>query len=130
VTDAALTELHALDQKALLERWQAVFGQPAPRYSHANFLRSALGWEIQAAATGLSGASRRRIVQALRRPGKSPALSAGTQLLREWNGRAHRVTVLDRGFDYHGTTYRSLSAIARVITGTPWSGPRFFGLRE
>jgi hypothetical protein len=50
--------------------------------------------------------------------------------MREWNGRTHRVTVLDRGFDYDGSTHRSLSSIARAITGTPWSGPRFFGLRE
>ena len=129
MTDA-LTELRALDRTTLAERWQAVFGQPAPRYCHVDLLRSALGWEIQAAATGLSRASRRRIVQALRRPAGSPALSAGTQLLREWNGRAHRVTVLDCGFDYRGSTYRSLSAIAHAITGTRWSGPRFFGVRE
>ena len=93
-------------------------------------MRSALGWEIQAEEAGLTKASRRRIVRALRRPGGSVAPSAGTQLLREWNGRTHRVTVLDRGFDYGGKIYRSLSAIARAITGTPWSGPRFFGLRQ
>ena len=128
MTDA-LTELRALDRQALVERWQAVFGQPVPRYCHAELLRAALGWEIQAAAAGLTRARRRRIVQALRRPAGSPALSAGTQLLREWNGQAHRVTVLDRGFDYHGRSYRSLSAVAHAITGTRWSGPRFFGVR-
>ena len=126
----ALTELPALDRKDLVERWQAVFGRPAPRYCHVDLLRAALAWEIQAEEAGLTKASRRRIVLALRRPGGSVAPSVGTQLLREWNGRTHRVTVLDRGFDYRGSTYRSLSAIAHAITGTRWSGPRFFGLRQ
>ena len=124
-----LTELQALNREGLVERWQAVFGRPAPPYGHVNLLRSALAWEIQASATGTSGAPRRRIVQALGRPSGVVALTSGTQLLREWNDQTHRVTVLDRGFDYHGKTYRSLSAIAETITGTRWSGPRFFGLR-
>ncbi len=57
-----------------------------------------------------------------------PALSPGVQLVREWNGRTWHVEVLEDGFTCKGKTYRSLSAIARMITGTRWSGPRFFGL--
>ena len=53
---------------------------------------------------------------------------AGARLVREWNGRTHTVTVEDEGFSYAGRDYRSLSAIAREITGARWSGPRFFGL--
>ena len=56
-------------------------------------------------------------------------LSPGVQLVREWNGRTWQVEVLEEGFACKGKTYRSLSAIARMITGTRWSGPRFFGLR-
>jgi hypothetical protein len=56
-------------------------------------------------------------------------MQPGTQLLREWQGQTQRVTVKEEGFEYNGTTYRSLSAIARRITGTAWSGPAFFGLR-
>jgi len=56
-------------------------------------------------------------------------LSPGVQLVREWNGRTWQVEVLEDGFACRGKTYRSLSAIARMITGTRWSGPRFFGLR-
>jgi hypothetical protein len=57
------------------------------------------------------------------------ALTSGTRLVREWQGRTHHVSVQSEGFDYEGRTYRSLSAIARHITGTPWSGPQFFGLK-
>ena len=57
-------------------------------------------------------------------------LAPGTRLLREWQGQTHHVTVLDHGFEYAGKTYRSLTAITRLITGTPWSGPQFFGLRS
>ena len=56
-------------------------------------------------------------------------LKPGTRLMREWRGRTHEVLVLDDGFSWQGTDYRSLSAIARKITGTAWSGPLFFGLK-
>jgi hypothetical protein len=65
----------------------------------------------------------------LRQPATRPALAPGARLVREWQGRTHQVTVLAAGFEYAGQTYRSLSAIARTITGTPWSGPAFFGVR-
>ena len=54
----------------------------------------------------------------------------GTLLVREWEGTLQRVMVLETGFAWNGTTYASLSAVARAITGTSWNGPRFFGLRE
>src|SRR5438270_6498222 len=63
-----------------------------------------------------------------RRP--SLELKAGTRLVREWQGRTYEVLVLDEGFSWQGTHYRSLSAVARKITGTPWSGPLFFGLKQ
>jgi hypothetical protein len=52
----------------------------------------------------------------------------GARLIREWHGRTHIVTITDAGFDYAGDSYRSLTEIAKTITGTHWSGPRFFGL--
>jgi len=57
-------------------------------------------------------------------------LFPGTILVREWNGQAHRVTVVEQGFAWQGATYDSLSKIAQAITGTKWNGPRFFGLRD
>ena len=59
-----------------------------------------------------------------------PQLKPGTRLMREWQGRTYEVVVLDDGFSWQGTHYRSLSAIARKITGTAWSGPLFFGLKQ
>jgi Protein of unknown function (DUF2924) len=59
-----------------------------------------------------------------------PELKPGTRLMREWQGRTYDVLVLDDGFSWQNTRYRSLSAIARKITGTAWSGPLFFGLRS
>ena len=61
---------------------------------------------------------------------KSDQLLPGTMLIREWNGERHEVMALDGGFDYQGRKYRSLSAVARQITGTKWNGPLFFGLRD
>lgn len=55
-------------------------------------------------------------------------MTSGAQLLREWNGRTYRVIVTDDGYEMDGRTYRSLSAIAKHITGAHWSGPRFFGV--
>jgi hypothetical protein len=59
-----------------------------------------------------------------------PELKPGTRLMREWQGRSYDVLVLDDGFSWQGSRYRSLSAIARKITGTAWSGPLFFGLKQ
>ena len=58
------------------------------------------------------------------------ALTPGARLVREWRGRSYAVTVLEDGFDYDGERYRSLSRIVKLITGVPWSGPRFFGLTK
>ncbi len=81
----------------------------------------------------LGSGSPDRLLRSLRRssvPSSGPALAPGTRLLREWQGRTHQVTVLASGFEWNGVRYRSLSAIARSITGTAWSGPLFFGLRR
>jgi len=60
----------------------------------------------------------------------SPLPRTGTVLMREWQGTTHQVTIVNHGFVWNGETYRSLSSIARAITGTKWNGPRFFGMRE
>ena len=61
---------------------------------------------------------------------KSDRPITGTRLIREWQGVEHTATVLADGYEYQGRPYRSLSAIARAITGTRWNGPAFFGLRN
>ena len=65
-----------------------------------------------------------------RRPRQDVHLLEGTRLLREWRGRPHEVVVIEGGYEHQGRCYRSLSAVARAITGTQWSGPLFFGLRK
>jgi Protein of unknown function (DUF2924) len=132
-TLAALAELAALNRSALAERWEEAFGVPAPKSCQATLLRQALAWQLQMQALEASVGVReaRRAAQSLRQAASSSpvsALSPGTRLLREWQGRTHHVCVVPGGFEYEGQVWRSLSAIARSITGTPWSGPKFFGL--
>lgn len=130
----ALAILAGLNRSALAERWAGAFGCPAPRSSQAAFLRSALAWHAQMERQANAGSgSVDRLIRGLRKSlaGAAPTarLGPGTRLLRDWQGRTHHVTVLAQGYEYNGKTYRSLSAIARQITGTAWSGPLFFGLR-
>jgi len=131
---ALADELHALttlDRAQLVERWTAAFGCQAPRSCQAALLRGALSWHLQrqASAEWARAGGAARLLRALRVPPASRSLAPGTRLLREWRGRTHAVTVDERGFEYDGKRYRSLTAIARRITGSPWSGPLFFGLR-
>ena len=130
-----LSALVTLDRDALAERWAVAFGSPAPRRCQAPLLRGALAWHAQMHALRKSAGTREvdRMVRGLRRASSSAStdvLAPGTRLLREWQGQTHHVTVLTQGFEYGGRTYRSLSAVARHITGTAWSGPLFFGLRK
>ena len=132
-TEQTLAELQALDRAALAERWRSVFGVPAPKSCQAMLLRQALAWHAQMLAFEQAVGKREagRPYLALRQAAAAPAastLSPGTRLLREWQGRTHHVAVVPGGFEYDGRVWKSLSAIARHITGTRWSGPVFFGL--
>ena len=131
---SALAELTTLDRAALARRWTAAFGVPAPKSCQATLLRQALAWHLQMQALQTRSGVRetRRGKNALKQASAitSPSLSLGTRLLREWQGRTHHVTVVADGFAYDGRVWPSLSAIARAITGTRWSGPAFFGLRS
>ena len=127
-----LALLARLNRPALAKRWTEVFGCPAPRYCQAPLLRGALAWQLQMDADpewrGARG--RARLARLLRgTESRTIRLNAGTELIREWQGRMHRVVVRPQGnFEYEGAPYRSLSAISRRITGTNWSGRAFFGL--
>ena len=134
-TQDALTTLEALDRSALTQRWAEVFGCPAPRHSQAPLLRAALAWHCQMERQGgASSGGVDRIIRKLRSTATAAkpkvSLAPGTRLLRQWQGQTHHVTVLAQGFEYNGQNYPSLTAIARQITGTAWSGPLFFGLRS
>ncbi|CAJ0777487.1 hypothetical protein LMG18090_00824 [Ralstonia mannitolilytica] len=123
-----LSELVAMDRAALAKRWQQMFDHPAPTKCRVEFLRQALGWQMQAAVFGgLSASDRRRLLRGT--SSAAPKLATGSHLIRVWQGDTHQVTVLEDGYWYAGKRWRSLSSIAKAITGTSWSGPVFFGIK-
>ena len=132
--DAELATLANLPVAELRKRWEALEGSLAPALA-APLLRRLVSQRLQERRHGgLPALVRRELlriadgerVQALPRP--RPQLSTGTRLVREWNGRTITVEVHDKGFQHAGRSWRSLSEIARHVTGAHWSGPRFFGL--
>ena len=128
---AAISELDELGSADLRQRWQALVGSPAPKVS-PKMLRLALAWEIQArAAGGLARATTQTLDQLGRGQTRTQATTPGMRLVREWGGRVHVVTVgEDQVIRWDNREWRSLSEVARAITGTRWSGPAFFGLKK
>ncbi|MEH6835445.1 DUF2924 domain-containing protein [Falsihalocynthiibacter arcticus] len=129
-----LDDLEALDRTKLSAAWRDAFERRPPPRTSQLFMRRALAFEIQSRRHGgltkatQKALSKPNVAAAKTKPGL--ALKSGGRLLREWNGVTHVVDVTDDGFIWKGETYRSLSAIARTITGAHWSGPRFFGLKS
>lgn len=125
-------ELETMDRAALVAVWSEAFQSPVPKGMSQNFLRRFLAFEVQARQMG--GLPKHVLVRLNARSGEAkrkattPGLKPGGRLLREWNGVTHVVDVTEEGFVWNGKTWRSLSVIAREITGAHWSGPRFFGL--
>lgn len=150
-----LAQLATLSRDDLAQRWKAAFGSVAPSGVRRELLLRGVAWGLQAKRTGGLSPIARRLLKAAKAqhsrraasantqgasavasdgvvlPGGSGAadlLRPGSRLSRDWCGRAYVVDVIENGFVYDGKVYRSLSSIARLITGTNWSGPRFFGL--
>lgn len=127
-----LRDLDGMARQDLLALWQEVFDAPAPRMLSQPFLRRFIAFEVQSRQHGGLPRKVRTVIEkgtADKPRATSPALKPGGRLLREWNGVTHVVDVTEGGFTWSGQSYRSLSAIAREITGAHWSGPRFFGLK-
>jgi hypothetical protein len=133
-----IAALEALSIEQLRSRWAEAYGRPPPPCSHRQFLVRGLAHRLQENALGgLAPAQRRHLADLAARLERDPetALSVplrikpGTRLIRAWRGVRHQVTVLEHGFEYRGERHGSLSAIARAITRTRWSGPAFFGLQ-
>ena len=134
-----LAAIPGLPRAALIERWTEAYGRPPPKGISRRLLEHAAAYHLQARALGglkpavlrklrRSAASGQNGAPAASRSGTKNVLPPGSRLVRNWNGRSHTVEVTDSGFLYGGQQYRSLSEVARTITGTRWSGPRFFGL--
>jgi len=143
-----IAELRAMTAHELAEKYKQVFGK-SPRVKHKEYLWKRIAWKIQEQRFGgLPGAARRHLndlmneieLPSKRKSGADTAKprasrapndpAVGTTLIREYKGRDIRVKVLEKGFEWDGTPYRSLSAVARAVTGSVWSGRLFFNLRK
>ena len=126
-----LAELDAMAKGDLRDRWAKLTGRPVPQVS-AKLLRLALAYEIQAKALGsLSRKTRQRLDQVAAAKTETKDFRPGMRLAREFGGKVHVITIGDSGeILWNEREWRSLSEVARAITGTRWSGPAFFGLRR
>jgi hypothetical protein len=134
-----LAALSALSVRQLKERWRSMYRTEPPHRISRELLTRALAYRLQERALGGLKPSTRRLLDRFGEGVSSHRLmwlarhrktAPGTELVREWRGTSHRVTVLADGVIYREQRYGSLSEVARLITGTRWSGPRFFGLKQ
>ncbi|WP_035872408.1 DUF2924 domain-containing protein [Cucumibacter marinus] len=130
-----LADIEAMDRPALVKVWEGMFNTSPPHRISHRMLKLMIGFEVQAQRHGGLSKTLKRQLAAVRagKPVKSSAagqLEPGARLIREWNGVSHVVDITEDGVMWQGKRYRSLSSVARAITGAHWSGPRFFGLRS
>jgi hypothetical protein len=136
---ARLVALKTMPLPELKAEWRTLFGKEPPGYNR-RFLESRLAYRIQELAYGGLKPETRKCLEELgeqfadrnitRRVRHDAMPIAGTRLLREWQGVEHTVTVLTDGYEWQGRPFKSLSAVARSITGTRWNGLVFFGLKS
>jgi hypothetical protein len=135
----ALSRLQQLDIRELRQEWSRLYKVEASPYLSRELLIRAVSYRLQEVASGGLRPELRhqlhQIAQELKQNGVVTTrlrsrLKFGTRLLREWRGQTYEVVVLDDGFSWEGMHYHSLTAVARKITGTAWSGPLFFGLKQ
>ena len=136
--EAQLALIGTLPRATLVERWTEAYGRPPPKGISRRLLEYAAAYHLQVKAYGgLKPAIKRELQRIAASPRGTAApstppngkkLGPGSRLIREWHGRSYTVDVLDEGYLWDGQRYRSLSEIARKITGARWSGPKFFGL--
>ena len=134
-----LKDLETQGDDGLKDRWRGLYGTQPPKNIHRSLLIAAVAHRMQEKALGaLKSTVRRHLMQAVNNPATprlsphSPSLRprAGTVLVRDWGGVTHQAKVLEDGILFRSKRYKSLSEVARVITGTRWSGPLFFGLKS
>jgi Protein of unknown function (DUF2924) len=139
-----IAHLRGLDLGGLRARWQSVFQRLAPAHLTRHLLFAIIAYRLQVDRFGdLDHATKQVLDRAVAREAgpvmsarlarfdqKRTELTPGTMLVREWDRQSQRVMVMADGFAWNGSTYRSLSKVARAITGTRWNGPLFFGLRS
>ena len=132
-----LAGLSILDRADLVTRWQDLYGIAPPRGISQALMIRAIAYRMQEQALGgLKPATQRfltkvagEVADEQKMTAPPTAVKPGTRLLREWHGVTHEVILLEKGAQYGDKQYRSLSEVARAITGARWSGPLFFGLK-
>ena len=133
-----LASLASFNRGQLQNLWRRLYGSEPPVQISRQLLAQAVAHRLQVKAMGSLNFSTRRALERAteeigskgpRTSAKGPGMGKGLILVREWRGETHQVTALDEGILYRDKRYRSLSEVAREITGTRWSGPRFFGLK-
>ena len=150
ITDMKETteELKALSRSELIKKWKSIFKTNSPQHARKDFLIKHIAWELQAKKQGGHSAQTKKTLDKLVekfakdkevnetdikescRQSFALEIKAGTKLIREYKGEKHEVIALEKGFEYKDKYYKSLSAIAREITGTQWNGKLFFGVKK
>jgi len=134
-----LARLPALDRDELLEWWKQVYGSEPPARISKQLLVRAIAYKMQENVLGgLKPATKRFLAKVVEDNAMGKQFSAspvtvikpGTRLIREWHGVTYEVEITENGILFKGKHHRSLSEVARLITGVKWSGPLFFGLKS
>jgi hypothetical protein len=135
---AEIAGLESLDLDQLRVRWKLLYEIEAPPHLSRDWLRRAVAYRVQENLLGGLKPATRRLLERVAEDARARKLTKvvplrkvgpNTILIREWGGTRHQVMVLENGAMFRGKRYRSLSQVARLITGSQWSGPLFFGLR-
>jgi hypothetical protein len=137
--DQRLNALRDLSKPALCKLWEELFEASPPPQLRADLMIPILAYRIQEQAFGALRATTRSRLRTLSVAfekdagsaiASAPTLRPGTRLVRQWRDQVHLVNVEANRYEYRGALYQSLSEIARLITGTRWSGPLFFGIKK
>ena len=135
--EAELAALGNMNAPDLRKEWARLYRSQPPKKLSRNLLQLGVAWKLQERAFGgLSGVTKRQIEDLSRTiaatadlaKARTVSLRPGARLIRDWNGETHEILVVEDGFQWRGKIWRSMSMIAREMTGTHWSGPRFFGI--
>ncbi len=126
-------DIETLNSNDLRGYYLEVVGQPPPPKASLHFLKGQIAWTLQVQQCGedphlLRHSLLQRVISVTQ--SKKTHYKVGTRLVREWQGQVYEVTVLEFGYEYGGEVYRSLSHVAKSITGAHCSGPRFFGVTK
>lgn len=143
-----IEQLQQLSREELIKKWKKLFGTNSPQNARKEFLIKHIVWELQARKQGGYSAQTKKQIDKLTeklaikqevnendikettKQSSMLEIKSGTRLIREYKGEKHEVMALEKGFEYQNRQYKSLSAIAREITGTQWNGKLFFGVKK